>query len=98
MERSLYLDERMLIRIITPDSLGDFTGDRQIPLHGFSSRQECVEANLPGMDCRWNRYAADGDPPFHMIQPRISERKSVFGCDGLQPPASSVAYRPTDFE
>jgi hypothetical protein len=98
MEPSLHFDERKLIWVITPDSLGDFAGDRQIPLDSFSRRQERIEANLIGMDCRWNRRTTDSDPPFHTIQPLISERYSILGHDGLQASASSIAYRPTDFE
>jgi hypothetical protein len=98
MEPSLHLDERKLIWIITPDSPGDFAGDRQIPLDSFSRRQERIEANLIGMDCRWSRHTTDSDPSFHTIQPLISERYSILGYDGLQASASSIANRPTDFE
>jgi hypothetical protein len=98
MERSFYFDERILIRLITPDSPVDFTGDREIPLEDFSRRQERVETDLPGMDCGRSRCTADGDPPIHTIQPLIPERYSVLGRDGLQAPASTVSYLPTDFE
>jgi hypothetical protein len=98
MERSFYFDERMLIREIAPNSPVDVTGDRQIPLDDFSRRQERVEADLAGMDCSRSRCTADGDPPIHTIQPLISERHSILGCDGLQASTSPGSYLPTHFE
>ena len=50
------------------------------------------------MDCSRSRCTADGNPPIHTIQPLISERNSVLGCDGLQASASPVSHLPADFE
>jgi hypothetical protein len=98
MERSFYFDERVLIRMSTPDSPVDFAGNRQIPLGDFTRRQERVETDLTGMDCRRSRCTVERDPPIHTIQPLISERYSLLGHDGLQASASPASYRPTDFE
>src|SRR5467141_2777905 len=98
MERSFYFDERILIREITPGSPVDLTGNCEIPLDDFSRRQKRVEADLTGMDCSRSRCTADGNPPIHTIQPLISERNSVLGCDGLQASASPGSHLPADFE
>jgi hypothetical protein len=98
IERSFYLDKRALIRKITLDSLVDFTGDRKIPLDDFSRRQQRIEADLTGMNCRRNGCTANGDPSLHMIQPLIPDRHSILECEGLQASASPVSLRSTDFE
>src|SRR5215470_11582976 len=72
--RLFYLDKRALIQEITLDSFVDFTGDREIPLDDFSRRQERIEADLIGMNCRRNGCTANGDPSLHMIQPLIPYR------------------------
>jgi hypothetical protein len=98
MERPFCFEERALIRELALDSPTDFTGDHEIPLDGFSHRQERVTVNLTGMDCGGGRCTPDGEPPIHPIQPLIPERNSVLGRDGLQASASPISLFPTDFE
>jgi hypothetical protein len=67
-------------------------------LDGLSGRQECLETNVIGKDCRWSGCRANGNPPIHTIQTLIPERKAVLGRDGIQVSTSPTSYLPTDFE
>ncbi len=98
MERSFYCDERAIIRESTPASPADVTGDRELPLDGFSRRQKRVAMDLTEKDGRRRRRTVDGHPSIHTIQSLIPERYSIFGLDGLQASASSISLRPADFE
>src|SRR5580765_6186868 len=98
MKRLVYLDERMLIREMRRILPVDFTRNHKLPLDDFSSRQERVEADLPGMHCRRSWCKVESDPPIHTIQSLISKRHSILRRNSLQSSASPASYLPTDFE